>query len=51
MRRKENKVRVAVITDERSIWLRPGAGDKLHTLLGIEEKDTNTNIQDMVAEE
>ena len=37
MRRKENKVRVAVITDERSIWLRPG--------------DTSTNIQDMVAEE
>ena len=36
-------------------WLRSGAGDKLYTLLGIEEKevenDTGTIIQDMVAEE
>jgi len=36
-------------------WLRSGAGDKLHTLLGIEEKeaenDTSTIIQDMVAKD
>ena len=36
-------------------WLRSGAGDKLYTLLGIEEKeeenDTGSIIQDMVAEE
>ena len=36
-------------------WLRSGAWDKLHTLLGIEEKDvekdTGTIIQDMVAKE
>ena len=36
-------------------WLRSGTGDKLHTLLGIQEvegeKDTSTIIQDMVAKE
>eukprot|EP00092_Neocalanus_flemingeri_P010449 GFUD01011260.1.p1 GENE.GFUD01011260.1~~GFUD01011260.1.p1 ORF type:complete len:1434 (+),score=529.61 GFUD01011260.1:103-4404(+) len=36
-------------------WLRAGAGDKLHSLLGIQEveveKDTDTIIHDMVAKE
>ena len=36
-------------------WLRSGTGDKLDTLLGIQEvegeKDTSTIIQDMVAKE
>jgi len=36
-------------------WLRSGTGDKLHTLLGIQEvegeKDTSTIIQDMVAKD